>query len=131
MILWLILLILLALLAFLTRPSMRYRKTHRWRGQRFAHRGLHDRARGIVENTLPAFEAARDHGWGIELDIQFSKDMQVVVFHDDDLQRLCGDPRKVCQLTLAELQALPWRARRRGSPRCAPCWTPWTAGCRC
>ena len=104
---WIILLIALAALAFLTHPSLRYSKMKRWRGERFAHRGLHSPDMGIVENTLPAFEAARDAGYGMELDIQFSRDMQVVVFHDDDLQRLCGDPRKVCQLTLEELQALP------------------------
>ena len=108
---WIILIILLAILAFLTHPSLNFHKVHRWRGQQFAHRGLHDLSRGIVENTLPAFEAARDAGYGMELDIQFSKDMQVVVFHDNDLVRLCGDSRKVCQLTLAELRALPLAGR--------------------
>ena len=108
---WIILIILLAVLAFLTHPSLNFHKARRWRGQQFAHRGLHDLDRGIVENTLPAFEAARDAGYGMELDIQFSKDMQVVVFHDNDLLRLCGDSRKVCQLTLAELRALPLAGR--------------------
>ena len=103
---WIILIALLALLAFLTHPSLRYGRMKRWRGERFAHRGLHGPATGRVENTLPAFEAARDAGYGMELDIQFSRDFQVVVFHDDDLKRLCGDPRKVCQLTLNELRAL-------------------------
>ena len=50
-----------------------------------------------MENTLPAFEAAVPRGFGIELDIQFSKDMEVVVFHDDDLQRMCGDAAR-CRL---------------------------------
>ena len=104
---WLMLLILLAVLAFMTHPSLRYRKCERWRGERFAHRGLHDIQKGIVENTLPAFIAARDQGFGMELDIRFTKDMQVVVFHDDDLLRLAGDPRRVNQLTLAELKAIP------------------------
>ena len=104
---WIILLVVLAALAFLTHTSFRYGKPRRWRGEWFAHRGLHGPTTGLVENTLPAFEAARDAGYGSELDIQFSRDMQVVVFHDDDLQRMCGDPRKVCQLTLEELRALP------------------------
>ena len=103
---WIILIIVLAGLAFLTHPSLNCKKVRRWRGERFAHRGLHGPNTGLVENTLPAFEAARDAGYGMELDIQFSSDMQVVVFHDDDLQRMCGDPRKVCQLTLEELQSL-------------------------
>ena len=103
---WLLLLIVMAALAYLTHPSMRYRRMRRWRGQAFAHRGLHDESRGIVENTMPAFLAARDAGFGIELDIRFSRDMQVVVFHDDDLMRLAGDSRRVRQLTLDELQSL-------------------------
>ena len=107
MLLWLIPVVIAAAYLFLIHPSLRYWKMRRWRGEWFAHRGLHGPTTGLVENTLPAFEAARDAGYGSELDIQFSRDMQVVVFHDDDLQRLCGDPRKVCQLTLEELRALP------------------------
>ena len=104
---WLLLIIIFAVLAFMTHPSLNYKKCRRLQGEHFAHRGLHDIDRGIVENTLPAFEAARDQGYGMELDIRFSKDMQVVVFHDDDLKRLAGDARKVRQLTLEELKALP------------------------
>ena len=105
--LWLILLIIFAALAFMAHPSLRYRKCERWRGEQFAHRGLHDIKSGVVENTLPAFIAARDQGFGMELDIRFTKDMQVVVFHDDDLLRLAGDARKVRRLTLEELKAIP------------------------
>ena len=104
---WLILLIAFAVLAYMTHPSMRYGKCRRWRGAMFAHRGLHDLRAGVVENTLPAFVAARDQGFGMELDIRFTKDGQVVVFHDDDLLRLAGDPRKVRQLTLEALKAIP------------------------
>ena len=103
---WVMALILLAALVFLTHPSLRYGKARRWRGARFAHRGLHDGNRAVVENTMPAFIAARDAGFGMELDIRFSKDMEVVVFHDDDLLRLAGDPRKVRELTLQELKQL-------------------------
>ena len=104
--LWIILLILLLLFVFLCHPSLNYKKVEAWRTQRFAHRGLHDAENGIIENTLPAFRAACEKGYGIELDIQFSKDFQVVVFHDDDLLRLTGDPRMVCELTLDELRSL-------------------------
>ena len=104
---WLMLLIIFAVLTFMAHPSLRYRKCERWRGEQFAHRGLHDIKSGVVENTLPAFIAARDQGFGMELDIRFTKDMQVVVFHDDDLLRLAGDARKVCQLTLDELKSIP------------------------
>ena len=104
---WLILLVIFLALAFMTHPSLHYAKCQRWRNERFAHRGLHDIKRGLVENTLPAFAAARDAGFGMELDIRFSKDMQVVVFHDDDLLRLAGDARRVRQLTLEELKVIP------------------------
>ncbi len=104
---WILLAIVLAALAFLTHPSLNYVKSRRWQGERFAHRGLHDLEKGIVENTMAAFEAARDAGFGMELDVQFSGDRQIIVFHDDDLLRLAGDARKVWDVPLKELQALP------------------------
>ena len=104
---WLILLIIFAVLTCMAHPSLRYEKCRRWRGQSFAHRGLHDIDKGVVENTLPAFIAAREQGYGMELDIRFTKDRQVVVFHDDDLLRMAGDARAVRQLTLEELKAIP------------------------
>ena len=55
-----------------------------------AHRGLHDRARGVPENSLPAFECAVAGGYAIELDIHLTKDGQAVVFHDDTLMRMTG-----------------------------------------
>lgn len=67
----------------------------------YAHRGLFDA--DISENTMPAFMAASRAGYGIELDIQLSADGEVVVFHDDTLERLCGRPEKVSDLTAAEL----------------------------
>lgn len=103
---WLALLILAAVAVFLTAPNFHRHRMKRWRHQRFAHRGLHDAENGIVENTLPAFDAACAHGYGMELDLQFTKDMQVVVFHDDTLARLVGDPRRVSACTLDELKAM-------------------------
>ena len=70
----------------------------------FAHRGLWSEK--YPENSLPAFELAARAGYGIELDIQLSKDKKVVVFHDTTLKRMCGVDRKVCDLTLAELKKL-------------------------
>lgn len=53
-----------------------------------AHRGLHDRAAGRIENTLSAARAAIEKGFAIECDVQLSRDGEVFVFHDDDLDRL-------------------------------------------
>jgi len=54
----------------------------------FAHRGLHTGSRTRPENSMSAFEAAAMFGFGIELDVQLTRDEQAIVFHDYDLQRL-------------------------------------------
>ena len=69
-----------------------------------AHRGLHDETK--PENSLPAFLAAIGHGYAIETDVRFTKDRQLVVFHDDDLLRMTGDPRPFADCTYAELPPL-------------------------
>lgn len=75
-------------------------------GRNCAHRGLHSQDKSIPENSLAAFRKAAENGFGVELDVQLSKDGQVVVFHDDNLKRVCGVDRRVDELTLAELQEL-------------------------
>lgn len=69
-----------------------------------AHRGLHGGDR--IENTLPAFAAAVERGYGVELDIQLSSDGVPVVCHDYDLKRVFGLDRKVSALTAEELKAI-------------------------
>lgn len=64
--------------------------------QPIAHRGLHDSNVATWENTLSAFEAAIARGFAIECDLQYAADAVPVVFHDDDMERLCrmkGDVR--------------------------------------
>lgn len=77
-----------------------------FRGVNYAHRGLHSRDRLIPENSLPAFQQAARAGYGIELDVQLSRDGEVVVFHDDTLDRVCGVHARVDELTWAELREL-------------------------
>ncbi|SEW39358.1 Glycerophosphoryl diester phosphodiesterase [Cognatiyoonia koreensis] len=72
----------------------------------FAHRGLHDVTAGRAENSPGAFAAAIGHGYGIELDLQLSKDGQAMVFHDYDLERLAGIRGAVAQKTALELSAI-------------------------
>ncbi len=73
----------------------------------FAHRGLFSADQSVPENSLAAFRAAVDAGYGVELDVQLTRDKQVVVFHDDDLKRVCGVDARVDAYSYAELQALP------------------------
>ncbi|MGI6029710.1 MAG: glycerophosphodiester phosphodiesterase family protein [Candidatus Heteroscillospira sp.] len=78
-------------------------KRENFSGLNWAHRGLHDISRGIPENSLSAFRAARDRGFGIELDLQLTADGQVVVFHDTSLLRMCGIDIRLDSLTYNEL----------------------------
>ena len=68
-----------------------------------AHRGLFDNASEAPENTMPAFKKAVEAGYGIELDVQLSKDNKVVVTHDYSLKRICGMDKLVIDLTYNEL----------------------------
>ncbi|TMV15613.1 glycerophosphodiester phosphodiesterase family protein [Arenibacterium halophilum] len=68
-----------------------------------AHRALHDVTRGRPENSLSAIGAAVAAGYGIEIDLQLTKDGQAVVFHDYELERLTGAPGTVREHTAAQL----------------------------
>lgn len=71
-----------------------------------AHRALHDVSDGRPENSLPAIRAAIDHGYGIEIDLQLSRDDQAMVFHDYDLDRLTDASGLVRVRTEQELSTL-------------------------
>lgn len=101
------LLCLVLLFLFLVFPSpKRHPDTKLLKGLYIAHRGLHDKAKGIPENSLPAFKAAVDSGFALENDIHLSKDGHVVVFHDDTALRVCGIDKKICDMTLDEIKEL-------------------------
>ena len=69
-----------------------------------AHRGLHDRGRGIVENSRAAALAAIEAGYGIECDIQRAACGEAMVFHDDALPRLTAAPGLVADYSAAALR---------------------------
>ena len=71
-----------------------------------AHRGYHDMNQSIWENTASAFQRAIDAGYAIECDVQIATDGVPVVFHDDDLERLCGLRGDVRERTSRELAQL-------------------------
>ncbi len=64
-----------------------------------AHRGLHAKSKGIIENTASAFEAAILGGYSIECDVQLTADGEAIVFHDDDLERVTEAKGPVKALT--------------------------------
>ena len=74
-----------------------------------AHRGLHDRARGIIENMPSAFQAAIAGNFSIELDVQLTADGEAMVHHDDALGRLNEGSEKLAQLTAAQLKQVPFK----------------------
>ena len=74
-----------------------------------AHRALHDIAAGRPENSVSAIRAAVDAGYGIEIDLQLSKDGQAIVFHDYDLARLTHETGPLATRTAAELTAIQLR----------------------
>lgn len=71
--------------------------------QPIAHRGLHDGNKLVWENTLTAFARAIEAGYAIECDLQYASDAEPVVFHDDDMERLCNIKADVRSRTTAEL----------------------------
>lgn len=76
----------------------------KFKGRMIAHRGLHTKDKSIPENSLAAFRRAAEAGYGIELDVQVSKDGRVMVFHDDNLKRVCGRDALIWTLTAEELR---------------------------
>jgi glycerophosphoryl diester phosphodiesterase len=100
------LLVLITLWLALIMPA-RSVKTQRapFQNRMFAHRGLFTADQRVPENSIPAFRAAAEAGYGVELDVQLTKDKQVVVFHDDDLLRACGVDARVDAYTYDELKA--------------------------
>ncbi|MEM9427698.1 MAG: glycerophosphodiester phosphodiesterase family protein [Pseudomonadota bacterium] len=88
--------------AFLTRPV--------------AHRGLHNSASGVPENSRAAVRAAIERGYGIEIDLQLTADDQAVVFHDYELDRLASVPGLVREEPLEALSHL----RLLGSDQTVP-----------
>ena len=68
-----------------------------------AHRGYYNNKKGIPENSVLAFKKAIDNNYLIELDVRLTKDKKLVVFHDDNLKRVCGVNKRVKDLTYREL----------------------------
>lgn len=92
---------LLIIWLFLIAPGRRKMPMEIFEGN-YAHRGLWNEA--IPENSLSAFRRAREYGFGVEMDVHLTSDGETVVFHDDDLKRMCGADKMVRDCTLRELR---------------------------
>jgi len=89
--------------------------THPWfagvtRPRVLAHRGLVTPAAassGIAENSFAAVATAHSAGAAyVESDCHLTADGTVVLFHDEDLSRVTGDPRRIADVSVPELESL-------------------------
>lgn len=92
--------VLACIFLWMIKPGKR-RDTSYFKNKMFAHRGLHDSE--VPENSLLAFRLAKESGYGVELDVQMTKDGQLVVFHDGSLKRVCGIDGNLRDYTYEEL----------------------------
>lgn len=81
-----------------------------------AHRGLHNAAIGVIENSIPAARAAVAAGYGVECDVQLTADGELVVFHDDSLERLTDGAGAVAMRSANELRRLKLRGASDAIP---------------
>ena len=107
------LVVLILLYLFLIAPRNR-RQMNKFKSVMYAHRGLHNGER--AENSMSAFRAAVEGGYGIELDVRLSRDGKLVVFHDDTLDRVCGREGKVIDFTADELATFSLNGTSDGIP---------------
>lgn len=108
---WIVLIVLILLLAYawVIRPNLPRRDITPLMGVDYAHRGLWNTnepgENNRPENSLTAFRAAVEKGYGIELDVHLTKDGHLVVHHDDSLKRLTGVDIRIAESTLEEIRA--------------------------
>jgi glycerophosphoryl diester phosphodiesterase len=74
-----------------------------------AHRGLHDAANGVIENTASAFAAAVAGNYAIECDLRISADGEAMVYHDAALGRVASGSGSLAEMRAADLQRMPFR----------------------
>ena len=109
--------IFLSAYVFAVLPNLsRKKETMEFTHWNYAHRGLWDEEKGIPENSIPAFRRAADAGFGIELDVHLTRDRQLVVFHDNSLERMCGVDQKIEECTLEELRRQKLGSSKYGIP---------------
>ena len=97
-----IVILLLILFALAVRGRRGHKDLAALRRWKYAHRGLHDE--NLPENSMGAFKAALDHGYGIELDLHLLRDGNLAVMHDSALLRTTGAAGDIEDLTTEQLK---------------------------
>ena len=97
-----LLIVLMAVYLFAIRCRSSHPGLQALEGWNYAHRGLH--GNGIPENSMAAFRASLDHGYGIELDVHLLADGNLAVIHDSLLNRTTGQPGRIEDLTTEDLK---------------------------
>lgn len=87
-----------------------------WLTRPIAHRGLHQACAGVIENSIGAARAAVAAGYAIECDVQATRDGDLVVFHDDTLERLTASAGRVRDLDARTLATLPLKGSQETIP---------------
>jgi len=107
-ILLIIIAVILILYLLAIMPKLHHNPDNiKFKGWLYAHRGLHNNRSNAPENSLKAFKLAIEGGYGIELDVQLTKDLVPVILHDYKLSRACHVDKKVEDLTYEEIKQYP------------------------
>jgi glycerophosphoryl diester phosphodiesterase len=80
-----------------------------WLKRPIAHRGLHNAAKGIIENSASAVSAAMGKGLAVEVDLQCAAGNVPIVFHDATLDRLTDETGAVAKRSVDALAGIPLR----------------------
>ncbi|MEG0382306.1 MAG: glycerophosphodiester phosphodiesterase family protein [Christensenella sp.] len=100
---WIVLAIICAVITIFYFNMTAVRPVPSWlKEYQYAHRGLHTAE--YPENSMPAFKSAMENGYAIELDVHLSKDGVLMVFHDDDMERMTGAQGRIEDFTVDELK---------------------------
>ncbi len=94
---------LFALYVLALKGRISNKNTEKFINNRYAHRGLHNKPT-VPENSMAAFKAAVDKGYGIELDVHLMSDGNLAVIHDSSLKRTAGVDICIEELTAADLK---------------------------
>ena len=117
-----VLAVLATLFLFLICPARRRHPDRQLlEGAHIAHRGLHSQSPNTPENSLAAFRLAAEQGFPIEMDIHLTADGEVVVFHDDDLRRMCNAQGTPETLTLEQLKTYRLNGTEESIPTLREC----------